>query len=248
MNTLSPPGIFLSWVGCKLLPKLQHHHWGHMALTAEHALRVAQMQPGQLKLCMQPPAALLQLVNTSTGKIMPYHKVAIKTGLSLDSPSENPAPQPGRWLLSRAMCRHTGGGSESCQAAGHAATGCPRASAGTLETACSNTRRAGNWWCWDSAAEPLVLKPRQIKGVSGTQAPAAPPSPMRCRCARRLWSSERAARNWASLKNWLCSWVLSAFAKTLAQNIWLNPYFFLSPYCPNNLITLVLWEAGGWKQ
>lgn len=131
MNTLSPAGVFLSWVGCKLLPKLQHHHW--VALAAEHALRVAQVQPGQLKLCVQPPAALMQLVNTSTGKIMPYHKVAIKTSLSLDSPSENPAPQPGRRLLSRAMCQHAGGVSESCKAAGHAATGCPRASAGTLE-------------------------------------------------------------------------------------------------------------------
>lgn len=65
-----------------------------MALAAEHTLQVPKMQPGIMNLCMQPPAALLQLVNASTGKIMPYHKVAIKTGLSLDSLSENPAPQP----------------------------------------------------------------------------------------------------------------------------------------------------------
>lgn len=92
-----------------------------------------------------PPAALLQPVNASTGKTMPYHKVAIKTGLSSDSPSENPAPPPkrGQRLLS-----------------GVCGSGVPARSRGTgesLEPTCSNTRRAESRRCWKSAAEPLSL-------------------------------------------------------------------------------------------
>lgn len=93
---------------------------GHMALAAQCTLRVAQTQPGQQDLCTEPPAALLQLLSTSTGQIMPYHKVAVKTGLSLDSPSESPAPQPVRQRLfgvCRAACWHAAGGSEILETA-----------------------------------------------------------------------------------------------------------------------------------
>lgn len=63
--------------------------WGHEALAAEHTLRAAHQQPGP------PPAALLMLIIAPTGKFMPYHKLAIQTGLPSGSSSENPALQPG---------------------------------------------------------------------------------------------------------------------------------------------------------
>lgn len=152
MNTLSRAGVFLSQVGCKLLPMLQHHCWGHMALIAQCTLRVAQMQPEQLDLSTELSAALLEPVNASMGKIMPYHKVAMKTGLSLDSPSENPAPQPGRQLLS-GVCRS----SVPAHSRGIGKLSGSWPLGDSLETACSNTRRAVSWRCWKTAAEPLSL-------------------------------------------------------------------------------------------
>lgn len=188
-----------------------------------------------------PPAALLQLVNASTGKTMPYHKVAIKTGLSSDSPSENPVPLRAwpaaafRGVWERCAGTQPGDRGEFGARLQQRQAGREPA---MLEICC----RASEPW------RLLVLKSRRMKAAAGTSASAASPPPMRRRRARRLQSSERAARSWAPLKNWLRSWVPSAFAKTLAQRIWLSSYFFSSPYCPNNLITRAPWEVAGGKQ
>ena len=154
MNTLSPAGVFLSRVGCKLIPTLQHHRRGHAALPAQLMPQAAPTWPAQPDLCIEPPAALPQLANAPTGKVMPYHKAAIKTGLSLDGPvwTSSPAARlvAAFWVCG-AVCWHAAGRSESRQAAA------PIFICGNSDTGSSSPRRAGSWRCWEPAAEPLSL-------------------------------------------------------------------------------------------
>lgn len=155
---------------------------------------------------------------------MPFHRVASKTGLSLDTAPKNPALQPGWQLLS--------GVQERCQGirgmpgSSHVPVGIH----GQSGDCCSHAGQTGSWEC---AAEPLLAQAPEHPHLDAPRTrPRAP----------ELWKSCWELSSLEKLAELLGA---ERFCKTTAQGIGLNLYFFSCPRCPNNPIPAALRGAAG---